>query len=782
MNRPAAILLFAILPAAVAFGLYLSRRASPPAPPPIPPAEHRRLASNVPYTVSHDVVAEVLRIEAREKKVAETLWSTELLAQECGRTIEALWDELNRTTNKWNVLSGFNFGELHLPGFDPPEKLPHGIELRRPNASQRTLASTDWPAFLAQFQKAGWQLAQAEFRHNRFETNTAGRPARSEYFFSAHLTNHFQPQRAIVEGPLVLHWSGQRALDSARVERIDATGVVTKFIQGPAPFTPILSERISLPKNSRNIDPLVVYDLDSDGFSELNLCARNVVYRRTPGQTYRPEPLFSFEPGFLSTALVSDFDGDRFADVLFARYEGVFLVSGSKRGTFDNPPRLAWSIKHGISDPMVMTCGDIDRDGDLDLFLAQYREPYDQGGIPTPFFDANDGFPAFLLINDGAGGFSNRTAESNLAPKRARRTYSASFVHLDADPFLDLAVVSDFAGLDLYKGSGNGRFQDITSTFAGETHAFGMAHAFADFNSDGQLDLLMTGMTSPTVERLDHLQLSRPPEKNSLALRTRMTHGSRLYMGKPGGGFGETSLGNSIARSGWSWGCAAFDFDNDGFQEVYIANGLESNQSVRDYEGEYWLHDRFVSDSTGSQAADLYYGAKFSRTRGRDYSYGGYDKNRFYLNLQGSNFVETAHLFGVALEQDSRNVVATDLDLDGRVDLVVTTLEIWPEPKQTLKIYKNILSAPANWIGFLFSEQDSPAPPVGTRVVIHYNGRSAIRQLVTGDSYRSQHPLAVHFGLGTATQVDSAEIRWPDGKVTRLQIPELNKYHVPQSK
>src|SRR5437867_6237436 len=150
---------------------------------------------------------------------------------------------------------------------------------------------------------------------------------------------------------------------------------------------------------------------------------------------------------------------------------------------------------------MVLSCGDIDHDGDLDVFLGQYKVPYQGGQMPTPYYDANDGFPSFLLVNDGRGNFEERTAAAGLAAKRFRRTYSCSFADLDDDGDLDLLVVSDFAGTDVYYNDGQGHFTDVTKTVLDEAHTFGMAHAFGDFDHDGHADIFVIGMNSFSANR-----------------------------------------------------------------------------------------------------------------------------------------------------------------------------------------------------------------------------------------------------------------------------------------
>jgi enediyne biosynthesis protein E4 len=211
--------------------------------------------------------------------------------------------------------------------------------------------------------------------------------------------------------------------------------------------------------------------------------------------------------------------------------------------------------------------------------------------------------------------------------------------------------------------------------------------------------------------------LNRPYVPTDSGMRKKVAHGNRLYFGAANGTFSGTPLSEQVARTGWSWGCAATDFDGDGFPDLYIANGHESRQSVRDYETEFWLHDIYVGNSRDNLFAQVYFKQRYAATRGQNWSYGGYEKNRFFLNDRGTNFVEVGWLFGVALEADSRNVVAADVTGDGKPDLILTTFEVHPRIRQTLKVFENRLDM----------------RPSLTKA-------AAKIPRATGDSYRSQSP------------------------------------------
>lgn len=660
--------------------------------------------------------AQAAAIERRERVVAQSIWAKEMEAQAHGRVVEDFWDAINAASNK--------------------------LEVARTKA-------VGYEGFIDAIQRDGWRLTQVEFRHLAFG-------ARSRFYFSAHLTNAVSAGRAAAEGDVFVDWGTNRA-----IAKIDASAVKVKIREGEAPFKLSLVEAFENPLNGSSIDPLIVRDLNGDGLPEVILPAANRVYWRENGRYARKE--FCSPPlREILSGLIADFDGDGLDDFLYANFEGVFLMSG-----FRGPGVAACQRFDEFLGPRAMTCGDIDLDGDLDLFIGQYKGPFVGGTMPTPYYDANDGYPSYLLLNQGNGRF----VEADAGTKSRRRIYAASFVDLDGDSDLDLLTVSDFAGADVYRNDGKGQFENVTAAWLGEWHAFGMGHVFADFNNDGLLDFLMTGMTSATADRLEDMKLQRPLSRFDPSMRSRMAFGNRLYLGRSArdkSPFLEARAGPSVTRTGWSWGVAAADFDNDGWTDLCVANGMESLRTVRDYESEFWLHDIFVAGSTNNSAAETYFVVKGEATRGKGQSFGGFDKNRLLLNRGGTNFEEMAHLMGVALEEDCRNLVAEDLNGDGRADLVMTSLKGRAEVPNKIYVFENQLPA-GNWI--------SVQAGIGARVIVNAGGAKMARAIVTGDSFRSQHPPLARFGLGTATRVESVEIIWPGGAVARLAGPEINRTH-----
>lgn len=718
-----------------------------------------------------------MALEAREQRLRETVWAPEVLAQECGRTIEHWWDTLNASPQRLLAAADLPVGEVRIPAWSPPDAKGHGLWVREPSGGGAVLSAAAWRQALESLDHDGWRLQQTEFRHVRFQTNREAGPGHSVFEFTAHLTNALHPHRASLEGNLTVHWVPDGSTTELRqVRRLDGSALRLSTREGPPPFEPWLEQSLTPPANSISVDPLLVHDLDGDGRPELVLSALNRVYRLDREGRFQSAPLCAQAPGLPSASLIADFTGDAVPDFLTLRYDALLLFPGGTSGSFEAPGLRVWTPPRDLTHGMAFTCGDMDRDGDLDLFIGQYKAPYESGSMPTPCDNALDGWPAYLLRNDGGNRFQDATPGSGLEPKRHRRSYSASFADLDHDRALDLVVVSDFAGVDVYRGDGRGHFEEVTSRWLSEPHGLGMGHALSDFNADGLPDLILIGMQSPTVDRLAHLGLRRGEGAGDLERWRQATHGNRLWRGRSdGSGFEPWPLNPSATRTGWSWGCTAADFDNDGWPDLAVANGMESRLTVRDYEPEFWLHDVFVGTSANQEAAHLYFQSKIARTQGRGQSYGGHEKNRLLLNQSGHSFLEAAHLLGVALEQDSRNLVGADLDADGRQDLVVTTFDTWPQPRQTLHVFRNTLPETGPWIGFHLPP--AGANSCGATVTLSGRGKRSLRMYVTGDSHRSQHPATAHFGLGELGPPETAEIRWASGALTRMESPAPGRYH-----
>ncbi|MEW6161692.1 MAG: hypothetical protein AB1813_30040, partial [Verrucomicrobiota bacterium] len=282
------------------------------------PVWRKRWSANGPEkaaagsNITPEEIRQIQAILETEKKLDETVWAKERLAEQCGQLVDDFWDALNQATNKWAVLKQFSSVPILPPLLGAPESKAHGIVMRRATASEVSWSEKEWQTFLREAEASGWEIAQVEFRHNRFETDPQGRALRSIFYFSAHLTNTTENERAILEGDLRVEWTRPKTPEApAAFARIDARGLDWKLRRGPVPFAPVLNVAIAPLQGSYFIDPLITRDLDGDGFAEIILAASNVLFQRTREQPdYRQEIFCQNAPGLIFTGLLEDFDAD----------------------------------------------------------------------------------------------------------------------------------------------------------------------------------------------------------------------------------------------------------------------------------------------------------------------------------------------------------------------------------------------------------------------------------------------------------------------------------------
>jgi hypothetical protein len=718
------------------------------------------------------------------KKTDETVWAKEVKAQDYEEVFINLWNDLLKSPNQLEKLSQFQFGKLLAGQPATPVPHPYGITVSPLTQNPVEMDGAQLKALAAQIQSQGIRLNMTEWHHKKFDTFEDGTAA-STLSMTLYFEHAGEKKRWVVNGDLKVKWPVREPGKPFSPALLDTTQLTLAFRQGPLAYTEIpaadLGQKTEIPAGGH----LLVYDLNRDGLDDIILPGRNIVYWNKGGFKFEPKQLLD-KPGFpavkpeqiMGTAVIADFTGDGHPDLLLSgRSLGIMLYAGDSTGHFPEAGRLLFQFADPkSSSPSAVTAGDINGDGKLDFWLTQYRQPYERGQMPSPYFDANDGYPSYLFLNQGNGKFLDATAGSGLEAKRYRRTYSTSFVDLDDDQDLDLVVVSDFSGVDVYRNNGKGIFEDITSTAIDERANFGMSHAFADFNHDGKLDFLVTGMSSTTARRLEHMQLGREDFPEHQKMRMPMGYGNRLYLRQSDGSFRQPAWRDMVARSGWSWGCSAFDLGNDGLIDIFIANGHISGPTTKDYCTRFWTQDIYTGSPKVDPGFALVMQEESKNTKG--WSWNGYEKKALFLAEANDRYMNSSFLLGTAFEYDARHVVMADLDNDGRRDLLIVEQQnsAQPNEQRVLHILRNTFETKNNWVGFRFTEAPGFSP-VGTRIILKTAAGLNASCLANGDSFDSQHPLVVHYGLGTNTKIEEAQIYWPNGKKTIIPNPTANQYH-----
>ena len=719
-----------------------------------------------------------------------TVWKKERLAQEYERAFIRLWDQLRPAEDKYVPLAQFAFESLTIPRVGQTDERDWGIQVTRFDDGFETLTGDQWKGLLGQFKDGGFEIVETEWHQTAFDW-TPGSSARSIFSFKIHAHHPESATRYALTGDLIVIWSDQKDGDGVCLAaQLETQNVKVRQRTGPRAFELAgIIDPLKINRRGGRISGVLVYDLDHDGLPEILLPGCNRLLWNEGGFSFRAEKLFH-QGGFKSpqqkrlpaaaqTALLADFTSDGRVDLLATeKNRGVRLFPGGPDGRFTQVPQPVEAIvPTELAEPMAMTAGDIDNDGDIDVWIGQWKDPYVGGKPPTRYYDANDSYPSYLLINDGHGRFSDRTEAAGLSAKRHRRTFSASFVDLDEDNDLDLLVVSDFAGVDLYLNDGKGNFTDVSEQMIDVRYNFGMSHTLGDYNRDGALDFYVIGMSSTTARRLDYMKLGPARRSVLTSMRGKMGYGNRMYMAKDEGGFVQPAFNDSVARSGWSWGSTTLDFDCDGDRDIYVANGFWSGNTAKDYCTRFWCHDIYMGSDAPRPAVKSY----FEQTRiFPEYSWNPFEKNHLFMNEAGRDFLEVGFLMNVALGFDARQVIGADLDADGRVDLLVgqVVLNQMPQIPSYLHLLRNHWPRDSmHWIGFHLDDRTPRNSPLGARIEVHTKEGVQVDYVVTGDSLQSQHPMTKHFGLGALAQVDAVVVVWPNGKRTEVTQPAVDQYH-----
>jgi enediyne biosynthesis protein E4 len=489
---------------------------------------------------------------------------------------------------------------------------------------------------------------------------------------------------------------------------------------------------------------VAIFDYDNDGWPDIflvngttlegfpaALAPTNHLYHNNHDGTFTD---VTQKAGLLATGwgqgvCVGDYDNDGWEDLYVTYFGKNRLYHNRGDGTFEEVAEKAGVAGDGKTWSTGCAFLDYDRDGRLDLFVASYVD-FNLACAPPPgkypgcqwkgiaVFCGPRGLPSSknaLYHNLGNGRFENATVLAHIDRTLGHYCFSVSPLDFDNDGWPDIYVACDSTPSILYRNNHDSTFTDV-GILAGVAYNIdgreqaGMGSTVADYDGDGRLDLFRTNFSDDT---------------------------STLYHNDGNGVFSDVTysagLGSHTQYLGW--GTMFFDFDNDGWPDLLLANGhvfpeVDSLKLGIDYE----------------------------------------EPKLLYRNNGNGTFTDISSIAGpgISAPAPARGLAVGDLWNDGRLSAVIVNRNGPPS------LLVNRVAYPNHWIEIKTVGTRSNRSGIGARLTLKTASRTQIDEVRSGSSYISNNDMRVHFGLGATSKMEYLEVHWPSGLVERFRDPPLD--------
>jgi tetratricopeptide (TPR) repeat protein len=531
-------------------------------------------------------------------------------------------------------------------------------------------------------------------------------------------------------------------------------------------------------------------DIDNDGFDDLYVCQPAGL----PNRLYHNRGDGTFEDiteasglGVLENtacALFADFNNNGRQDVIVVRTSGPLLFLNDGNGKF-RPRTDAFQFANPPQGTFTgAAVADYDCDGWLDIYfcLYAYYQGTGQYKYPSPYHDAENGPPNFLLRNNRDGTFRDVTAESGMNENNTRYSFCCGWSDYNHDGWPDLYVVNDFGRKNLYRNNGDGTFLDVAPQAGVEDIGAGMsvcwfdgektgAQSFGNQDLFGSQDLYVANMWTAAGLRVSQQDIFKKDSAGDVrALYRKHAIGNSLFHSR-GAEFENVTDASGAGIGRWSWSSDAIDFDHDGFPDLYITNGMVSGPTRSDDLNSFFWRQvvaKSPDDARASKEYELGWNAINELIRS-DATWSGYERNIFYANNGDGTFSDVSAVVGLDFMEDGRSFALADFDHDGRLEMFLKNRNA-PQ----LRLLKNVMSGLPDSISFRLRGTKSNRDAIGAAITIETDSGRQTRVLEAGSGFLSQHSKDVFFGLARAKGQVHASIRWPSGLVQELRDLPVN--------